>query len=600
MSEPPATGAAGHDPGHGLQGWERIGYHRVTGAFYWNIIFAVFAIAYVMILPLLIPYPESMGYYTLLTSIFRSFFTFADLGTASALSRFIAEWRVKDPARTIMYVRFFIWFQAFSGLTQTTIVSAIGLFALGATNLSYMPWLFVWLSTIQYPGWLGVFKEALNGFQQYGRVALAGLLNMVVFQTVTLALGAQLGAWFGNQDPRIGGVLGASIGMVIGYYVDDFMTVVVEAKMFSVLLKPMGYKTRDLFKPTFSKEIAKESIKFGLGVMGFVLSYESIGTIVAFIYAAFLPNYATYIGILAVLNPIMGLAETVNGMHVGNHRATVCEAHFNGKHNYAVYLLSNGFRTIGQVTGLITPLALVAAPAIVDMFFPAYMTTFSRVFIPVLVFKTIFQHSHFMNEVLIGTGHHRFNIAITVLEQVVSLVAVITCIWLQLGIFVLVVPGYAQTFVKQGIGWIYINRRIINLRFNPWQNWVATGLAGVLYWVLLSVLFTTLLALAGTLVAGLAVFLLGIYVLPGPCYFLPLALLGGYDALTMEDFKNAVELAGPSKLVVVPWYRCAALGARLGKLHGRFPMYHDRVGEEIAELTAMKIAVDSAGVRSDR
>ena len=66
-----------------------------------------------MFLPIFIPYPESIGFYNILTGIFSSFFTAADLGMANAVSRFIAEYRVKDPERCIQYIRFFIWFQSF-------------------------------------------------------------------------------------------------------------------------------------------------------------------------------------------------------------------------------------------------------------------------------------------------------------------------------------------------------------------------------------------------------------------------------------------------------------------------------------------------------
>ena len=577
--------------------WENIGYHRVLGSFFWNIIFAILAVAYMLILPILIPYPESMGFYNILTGIFASIFTFADLGLASALSRFIAEHRVKNPARCIEYVRFFIWFQAFTGLGQTTIISLIGLYALGGSTLSYMPWLFMWLSTIQYPGYLSVFNEALKGFQQYGKVSLIGVLNQIFFQVVTLAIGAQLGAYFGDLNPEIGGVMGASIGMIIGYYVDDFSTIILSGWMFSKVLKPMGFRIRDVFVPKVRKEIALESVKFGMGVMLFVLSYTIVGTIVAFVYANFLPNYSTFIGSLSILAPIIGLAETVNGIHIGNHRSTVSEAYFNDKKNYAVYVLSNGFRTVGQVTFLMTPIVLLIGPAIIENLFPGYINVFYMIFIPKLIFSCVFQHSHLMNEVLIGTGNHKFNVIITVIEQVVNLILVIICINLQLGIYVLIIPGFFQTAVKQGIGWLYINFRIINLKFNPWQNWGATAISGVIYFFFLAGIHQLLILFvapfASYVVVLIVMVLLSIYLLPGIGYFLPLALVGGYDKHTLEDLKKAVELSGPSKAIVTLWYKGAAFGAKISPLHGKVPMTYQNVGEEIEELMRMKKEADT-------
>ncbi|MBN2152995.1 MAG: hypothetical protein JW839_16200 [Candidatus Lokiarchaeota archaeon] len=593
--ESAGTAAVGKAPRPAVDKWERVGYHRVIGGFYFYIIFAVVAVGYVLLLPVFIPYPESMGFYNILTGIFSSFFTFADLGTASSLARFIAEYRVKSPQRCMEYIRFFIWFQMFTGLAQTTAVSCIGLFALGATNISYMPWLFVWLSIVQYPGMLGTFMEALKGFQQYAKTSIISLINTVLFQSVTLALGAQLGAFLGNANPQIGGVMGAAIGMTIGYYVDDFSTVLISGWMFSKMIKPWGFKLRDAFRPHVRKEIALESIRFGLGVMGFVLSFQIPGTLTALLYTSLLPNYSTFVGIMATLGPVMGLAETVNGMHIGNHQATTCEAYFNGKRNYAEYILSNGFRTIGQVSFLMIPLVLVLGPAIVDAFFHDYVSTFNRIFIVVLVQKTIFQHSHLMNEVLIGTGHHKFNIIITIMEQVVGMTAILTCIYLQLGIYILIIPGYLSTAAKQGAGWIYITTRIVPLHFRKaaWQNWIATALSGFVYYWFVQAVFSLLGLFIPVIFTAIACVVLGIYVLPGIGYFFPLALLGGYDEHTLEDFKNAVALAGPSKAIVVPWYKCAALAARISPLHNKFPMQYDHVGEEIEELMAMKETVDS-------
>ncbi len=339
--------------------WEKIGYHRVIGGFYFYIIFAVVAVGYVLLLPVFIPYPESMGFYNILTGIFSSFFTFADLGTASSLARFIAEYRVKDPQRCMEYIRFFIWFQMFTGLGQTTV------------------------------------------------------------------------------DGRV---------------------------------------------------------------------------------------------------------------------------------------------------------------AIVDEFFHDYISTFNRVFIIVLIHRTIFQHSHLMNEVLIGTGHHKFNVLITVIEQIVGMTAILTCIYYQLGIFILIIPGYLSTAAKQGLGWVYITTRIIPLHFRKaaWQNWISTAMAGFVYYGVIQGVFALLGLVIPVAYAAIAVVVLGIYVLPGVGYFFPLGLLGGYDKNTIEDFKNAVALAGPSKPIVVPWYKCAALAARISPLHDKFPMHHDHVSEEIEELMAMKVKVDSS------
>jgi O-antigen/teichoic acid export membrane protein len=577
--------------------WEDIGYHRIMGGFFYMIIYAVLAFGYLILLPMIIPYSESLGMYETVKQIFASVFTFADFGLASALSRFIAEYRVKDPIRTRQYIRFFIWFQSFSGLIQTTGISIIGLYFLKESYLEYLPWIFICHSLIQFPGWLGVFNEALKGFHQFDKVAIVGVINTIIFQNLTLFIGAQAGVYFGYQNPSIGPVMGAAIGITIGYYVDDFSSTIIAGYLFSKVAKPLGFTIRDVFRWDVPKDVMIESVKFGMGVMLFVFSYQSIGSILVLIYASSLANYTQLLGMIIILTPFFSLSESINSLHFGNHRPSISEAYFNKKQNYCEYILSNGFRTTGQFSGMMTALTIVIAEPIIILLFPQYFDIFNQIFVVMILYKLYFQHSHYMNEVLIGTGNHKFNIIITILENVLKLVMSIIFIQMELGIWVLIYSNILATILKQGIGWIFINRKIVSLHFNWWQMWFVPFLAGCCYYLIFSVLFTVLNLFGSSLIYGVIVIvvlvILGIYILPGPGYFFFLGLFGGYDKNTLEDLRKATLLAGPSKIIVGPWYRWAALGIKYSKLHNKFPMYYEGVAEEIQELMEMKAHTDS-------
>ncbi len=576
-----------------LDKWEDIGYHRIIGGFFYMIIYAIFAFGYVFILPFIIPYSESLGMYQVVSRIFASIFTFADFGLASSVSRFIAEYRVKDPVRTQQYIRFFIWFQSFTGLIQTTGISIIGLYFLKDNYLSYLPWIFILYSIVQYPGWLGVFSEALKGFHQFDKLNIVGIVQGIVLQNLTLFIGAQAGVAFGNANPSIGPVMGAAMGITLGYYIDDFFSMLLAGWLFSKVSGQFGFKVRDVFRWDVPKDVMKESILFGLGVMGFVLSYEIIGSILVLIYAAQLPGYSYIIGTMSIISPIISLAEQINSMHFGNHRPSISEAFFNKKQHYAEYVLSNGFRTTGQISGMIVPLVLVIGPAVILSLFPQYYEFFKLIFIYQLLYSLYFQHSHYMNEVLIGTGNHKFNIIITIVENIVKLIVSLIFIYLKLGIFVIIYANILATLSKQGIGWIYITRKIINLHFNPWQMWIVPLFSGIIYYFIIKFLFNGLNFIFTNSASGISIVsiilivFLGIYVLPGPCYFLFLGLFGGYDELTLKDMEKAVKLAGLSKIIVVPWYYFAKWGCK-SPLYNKVPMYANNVEKEIRELMEMK------------
>jgi hypothetical protein len=203
-----------------------------------------------------------------------------------------------------------------------------------------------------------------------------------------------------------------------------------------------------------------------------------------------------------------------------------------------------------------------------------------------------------MNEVLIGTGNHKFNILVTIGEQIIALIMVLICIHFKLGILVLIIPGYFQTAFKQGFGWWFINKKIINLKINPWQNWIAPFCAGICYYLLFWGIRDLLSFIFPPLVVIIIFVLLGIYFLP-ICYFFALGLFGGYDVHTLEDLRKGADLSGPSKIVVKPWYYGAKAGSKISPLFGKFAMQYQGVGEEIRELMLAKKAHQLKKVPTD-
>src|SRR5262249_19097672 len=66
-----------------------------------------------------------------------------DLGTSQSTVKYFAEYRVKDPARAMSYVQFFIWFHLGTGLVAFAIVSLVGAVVLPHSAAAYLSWLVV-------------------------------------------------------------------------------------------------------------------------------------------------------------------------------------------------------------------------------------------------------------------------------------------------------------------------------------------------------------------------------------------------------------------------------------------------------------------------
>ena len=137
--------------------WEEIGFHKPMAGFWYNLILNLIEIGLGILmsgilLNIFYPFPESKGYRDATTGIFILLFRLFDLGTNMTMDRFIAESRIKDPKKMLVYIQYFIWYQMITGIIQTTMVSMYALFIIPNTDLSYGVWLMLIAATTQYPG----------------------------------------------------------------------------------------------------------------------------------------------------------------------------------------------------------------------------------------------------------------------------------------------------------------------------------------------------------------------------------------------------------------------------------------------------------------
>nr|MDO8116124.1 hypothetical protein [Candidatus Sigynarchaeota archaeon] len=93
--------------------WDKIGFHRPLGGFWYRLILELGIILIPILfvsfwLTVLYPYPESLGYSTAFSGLFVLVFTAFDIGTANTLNRFVADSAIKNPAKMVQYIQYFI------------------------------------------------------------------------------------------------------------------------------------------------------------------------------------------------------------------------------------------------------------------------------------------------------------------------------------------------------------------------------------------------------------------------------------------------------------------------------------------------------------
>ena len=199
--------------------WDQIGFHRPLGGLLYNLTLIVLTILFGVVINLYIlprwvyPFPETLGWQDMTNQIFYLTFVIADLGIGAALQRFIGEIAVKEPRKSLHYIRFFIWFQMFTGLLQITGITAWVLYG-GVTegDLAYASWFFLLHSTIQYPGMLHIFSSVLSTLQQYNKTAWLGFIQGEVFQRLTEIGFVLWGKHYGETHPEVGALMGIALG----------------------------------------------------------------------------------------------------------------------------------------------------------------------------------------------------------------------------------------------------------------------------------------------------------------------------------------------------------------------------------------------------
>ena len=587
--------------------WEEVGAHRPIGQLWFNlgiyiIIILLSAISLATIVQWVFPYPEIQGYYKIGDNFFLLIYQVFDIGTAFGIERFIGEWRVKDTNRMIKYVQFFFWYQMMTGLVQLVIVSIIVMKWMATTNLAYLSWIFLLIVARQYPAMSTSLKNTLNGLQRYDKGNLMNLFVNDVFKQFLMVGFILLGRAWGQANPEYGDLFGATIGVAVGAYMAEFFAIGVGGYWFHKAMKSFGFTFWDAFKVGFDKKIFKECMWFGFQV-SIVPSFNTLTTTwMLLMYLDALPQYTTWIFIAQIAK---GIGSAVNAGQDFKLTPAIAEAYPNGKIKLTQFYVQTSIKWQGFfmmlfltiIGGFVPPILsrLTAIPELAQY-------SAATIFLPFAIFQSLFTYFiDLPNPILIGTLHVSFYTFLRLSEEVFQVLFV----WLFLYVFRLhetlglvgigIIFGWEHFFprlIKMTMGLIYINKKVFKIKV-PWmQSFIITGLAALpnlafaVIWnfLILDPLIGVISlygALAVTLILGIVVFPLLVY--------LPLTgYLGGWDDYQLKIFEKSIELSGPSKILVRPFYKMVKYWADKSPWHGKFEIPHEEAERQINELHIMK------------
>ncbi len=572
--------------------WHEIGFVRPLGGLLYNIMLvlggSVFGIAFsIWLLPNVIyPFPSAMGWESMTKSLFTFYFAVADVGLGTAIQRFIGEQNIKNPRKSIQYLQFFIYFQMFTGLIQITALSFWVMGAATEGDLAYASWFFLLYSTIQWPGMLGVFKGALESYQRFDRANMIAFIQAILLENTTRIILIIAGRYWGKQNPMIGELMGATIGSIIGAYVDDFLAAVIAAKWTVPILKEIDpeWGFLRLFHVDFDWELARECLLYGFKIMLQGVIFPAANLISVFILKDYLPNYPTIWGIYLIAEMI----GTIVGGFGFNITSSFSEAYNNEKYRLAGDYLTRSYRWITLLGSLLVGLLFTGASLIGviagERFYLA--VPLIQAFI---IFKVMESIIKLHDKVFRGGDKPEYNIVVLIVEQTSRLIF--------LYIFLVPIPLSGMAIVlSRGLGWIVkwfvsyflIQKRMLKFTINLWQTIVvplgAAFLEAITIYLIKIWLFPIFSQSLPQVFAAVLTLIIGLLVGPFSIWLPVYALLGGWDKGSLEILKKALIISGPSKPFVRFILKVSVYFSEKSPFFEKFPIDTTGVQQEIGEL----------------
>lgn len=585
--------------------WETVGMHRMLSGFFYKIVFTIFHIIMgivtaLVLFPIMFPFPETKGYYDTATSLFGAIFIAFDLGTANMMNRYIGENGTKDPKKMIHYLQYFIWYQAFSGLVQVTLISIWALYV-PIESFLHFTWIFLLYSTVQYPAFQGVFRHALEALQQFHKSSWIGFLEGDIFQAsmeigMVILFRYTLGA-----RVEFGILLAISIGLVLGKYLDDFIVMLFGMKMFSQVMSKFGIRVRDCFRHDFNAHLVKDVFIFGIKT-GFPGAISGFVGLLILSWWLTVPQYTTFIALLSVGQSIVNFIQNLK-LDLGG---SIAESYMNGKKALASYYIGQVWRFDAVIQILfyviIFAVQLVLGDALVYIGLDYYLLSIPFI-MPIMMRRFINPYVELPGIILtssdkpnIAMGFGFMGLGLGTLNWYLFLVVFkLPQTYGSAVLFWLMPAGdIFVTIIMAVISYTYIHKKMLKLKIPLWQAFGAPGIMAGLVCLAayLSYLFIyiPMKAAYGAIVAMIP--LAGIFCIALPIFlWIPgTVLLGAWDDGSVNSFEKASKIAGIARFIIGPMYAGMKWAVPRSKLHGRFKMDDTDAMREAEELMALKRA----------
>lgn len=567
--------------------WEEIGFHRQQAGFLQTIYSLIFIIIPQLVMtsfvmPMFIqPHPQAGGYYSYTLHFFEAIWVLFDLGLQYSFVKYFSAHRIERPEKAYHYVQIFVWWQILSGLVQICMVAFVGSFVFPMTNLSYLTWMFIVHSLIQFPGFFRVFEFFFQGMQRNDKQMITFVLQMFLMRLICqIALVPVFRAIYGGI-PMYGDAFGAGIGLLLGQYVGDIIIFLITIKWY----KQLKLSFKPIIAAEFTKQEFIESIKFGAKMAAGSVWVPAVWMLQVVLVSSHLPNYAAEQGYYELAYTITQIPAAATLIYEGV-LGGLTEAWTYNKKTLLNYISGASMRLgFFWTSFLCCALWAIGPTFIIGTAGQGWARAADFVWLFVL-FQLLGPFSWQGDKEFAASDHPGYAGIAWIIEQGLRAILLFILVpTMQIMESVIIAYMIALT-VKDIFIWVVIETKIHKHTWNIWPTFISPAISGALIYLLLKVMegYAKNLGLIGVLILFVATFFVVLFV-----YSFLNGFFGGYDDNTIAEFQKSANMVVGVGGLARGLYKCAKLGTKISPLHGKFPVKeYIEAYKEADELTAIK------------
>jgi hypothetical protein len=317
------------------------------------------------------------------------------------------------------------------------------------------------------------------------------------------------------------------------------------------------------------------------------------------------PAYLTFLTLSKLADELANIIKAGGGINV---TATISEAINNGKKELTSYYVSMVWKFVFFFKFGIGAIIFSFIPLILQVILVAggaenYVLAAAFIF-PNIIATLIEQPQESAEKFILGANRPIFNTILRILYDVMHLG--FTFLWiivlqlpqqygLEAVVWILPLGSFIAGFLRMGLGWGYIHRKIAPVRIKEfaWQTFIAPifpalAIAGIAQLWYRFVFYQLIELMGGSSFAMIftgAISVLFAIVICAMGIFFPLySACGGWDNNTMAIFDEAVKISGPSRFLFLPINKASHVFERISPLHNKFPIRYQDATREADEL----------------